>query len=156
MLLTPSGSAEPYICRDFNILQVSATLIFCAAQLSFMTPRQERELLKKYGISEELSAEEVTQLLKKRATQEELEGLKKRYSRKMGYCAQAEQALREGNLRRAEELLEYALGLGIYGNEVVYNLLGDVYSRRGMLEKARECYRRSGSIESLKKLKNLG
>lgn len=122
-----------------------------------MSPKQERELLKKYGIdAEELSAEEVTQLLKKHASREELEALKKKYRRKMDYCTQAEQALRQGNLRRAEELLDYALSLGVYGNEVVYNLLGDVYARRGMAEKAKEFYRKSGSIESLKKLRTLG
>ncbi|NOZ60033.1 MAG: hypothetical protein GXO66_10760 [Euryarchaeota archaeon] len=122
-----------------------------------MTPRQERELLKKYGINpEELSAEEVTQLLKKHASAEELEALKRKYRKKMDYCTQAEQALRQGNLRRAEELLDYALSLGVYGNEVVYNLLGDVYARRGMTEKAKEFYRKSGSIESLKKLRTLG
>jgi Flp pilus assembly protein TadD len=122
-----------------------------------MSPKQERELLKKYGIdAEELSAEEVTQLLKKHASREELEALKKKYRRKMDYCTQAEQALRQGNLRRAEELLDYALSLGVYGNEVVYNLLGDVYARRGMAVKAKEFYRKSGSIESLKKLRTLG
>jgi tetratricopeptide (TPR) repeat protein len=121
-----------------------------------MTPKQEKELLKKYGIDlEKLSAEEVTQLLKKHASREELEELKKKYGKKMSYCTQAEEAMRQGNLRRAEEMLDYALSLGIYGNEVVYNLLGDVYVKKGNREKAKEYYKKSGSIESLKKLRSL-
>ncbi|NOZ82974.1 MAG: tetratricopeptide repeat protein [Euryarchaeota archaeon] len=121
-----------------------------------MTPRQERELLEKYGIdAEKLSAEEVTQLLRKRATKQELEALKKRYAKKMSYCAQAEQAMAQGNFRRAQELLEYALSLGIYGNEAVYNLLGDLYAKKGEKQKAAEYYRKSGSTDSLKKLRSL-
>ncbi len=121
-----------------------------------MTPKQERELLERYGIdAERLSAEQVTCMLRERATREELEALKKRYMRKMEYCAQAEQAMAQGNLRRAEELLEYALSLGVYGNEAVYNLLGDLWMKRGDREKASSYYRKSGSIESLKKLRSI-
>jgi len=123
---------------------------------SSMSPKQERELLERYGIDpERLSAEEVTQLLKKKATRQELEALRSRYARKMSYCAQAEQAMAQGNLRRAQELLEYALSLGVYGNEAVYNLLGDLYMRRGERERAAEFYRKSGSTDSLKKLRTM-
>lgn len=121
-----------------------------------MTPKQEKELLKKYGISvERLSAEEVTQLIKKKASPAELEEFKKKYPKKMNYCAQAEEAMGQGNLRRAEEMLEYALSLGVYGNEVIYNLLGDLYIKKGRRDKAMEYYRKSGSIDSLKKLRTL-
>jgi Flp pilus assembly protein TadD len=102
----------------------------------------------------ELSAQELSQRIQG-APKREKEVLIRSYPKKLEHCRQAETALAEGNLRKTEELLQWALSLGRYGNELPYGLLGDLYLRRGDEGKAKEYYRKSGSLDALKKLRNL-
>lgn len=74
---------------------------------------------------------------------------------RMRYCLEAEEELRRGRVKRAIELLEYALSKAYYGSEYPYGLFGDVYQKMGDTEKALEMYRKSGSQDSLKKARQI-
>jgi tetratricopeptide (TPR) repeat protein len=61
-----------------------------------------------------------------------------------------------GKVNQDVEMLNHAISSGYYGNEYAYGLLGDAYLKKGETKKAIEFYRKSGSIDSLKKLKRMG
>jgi predicted negative regulator of RcsB-dependent stress response len=52
-------------------------------------------------------------------------------------------------------MLNYVISAGSYGNEYPLGLLGDIYLQRGDKKKALEMYKKSGTIDSLKKAKKL-
>lgn len=102
-----------------------------------------------------LNATELTKLIK-RAHTKVLRELEKPYHEKMRLLTQAEEALEAGRVIKAIELSNYAISLGYYGNEYAYGLLGDAYMKRGDKGKALEMYKKSGSIDSLKKIRTYG
>ncbi|NOZ76770.1 MAG: tetratricopeptide repeat protein [Euryarchaeota archaeon] len=120
-----------------------------------MTTAEEEEILEKHvpGYSE-LTAWELSEAIKKLD-----HGLQKVFrastGRKTQLTMEAEELLRQGRTVQALQLLEMALGLGYFGNEYTYGVLGDVYLKKGDRKKALEMYQKSGSYDSLKKAKNL-
>lgn len=69
--------------------------------------------------------------------------------------SEAELLIQQGRLLQAAEMLEFAIPRGYFGSEYLYGLLGDVYHRRGNIKKALKTYKKSGTIDSLKKVKQL-
>jgi|Deesub1362A_J573_1020465.scaffolds.fasta_scaffold00023_78 tetratricopeptide (TPR) repeat protein len=104
---------------------------------------------------EDLTANEITDLIKKKATSEERAFLERKKEEKMRLAIQAEELIKQGRLNRALEMLNFALSLGTYGNEYPLGLLGDLYLKRGDKKKALEMYKKSGTIDSLKKARKL-
>lgn len=102
-----------------------------------------------------LNAAQLSDLVSKGLRGEELALFQKAYRDKMPICQRAEECLREGRVRQALELLNHILPKGHFGNEYPLGLLGDVYARMGDLERAKEFYLRSGSIDSLKKAREI-
>jgi len=117
---------------------------------------EERILEKLDSNFRKLSAAELSNLIQKKASQEEKSLFLKPYREKMPLCQRAEEFIKVGRLNQAVELLNHALSMGYFGNEYAYGLLGDVYLKRGDAAKAVEMYRKSDSIDSTKKIKRLG
>ncbi|MFH1773631.1 MAG: hypothetical protein ABH874_01570 [Methanobacteriota archaeon] len=114
---------------------------------------EERILEKLDPNFRKLSAAELSNLIQKKASQEEKNLFLKPYREKMPLCRRAEEFIKVGRLNQAVELLNHALSMGYFGNEYAYGLLGDAYLKRGDAAKAVEMYRKSDSIDSIKKIK---
>lgn len=117
---------------------------------------EEKILEKLYSNFRKLSALELSKLIQTKATAQELELFKRKYREKMPLCQRAEEFIKAGRLNQAFEILNHALSMSYSGNECAYGLLGDVYLKRGDVAKAVETYRKSGSIDSIKKIKLIG
>lgn len=102
-----------------------------------------------------MNATELSTLIK-RAPREVRRRLERPYREKMRLSTQAEEVLGDGRVAKAIELLNFAISQGHYGNEYPYGVLGDAYMKRGDRAKALEMYRKSGSIDSLKKIRTYG
>ncbi len=116
---------------------------------------EEKELVRLSKDFKKLNAAELSDLIKK-APYKTQQLFERPYKEKMRLSMQAEELLRQGRVYQAMDLLKEALSLGYYGNEYPYGLLGDAYMKRGDREKAFEMYKKSGSIDSMKKIKTLG
>ncbi len=117
----------------------------------------EEKILEKLDSNfRKLSALELSKLIQNKATAQELELFKRKYREKMPLCQRAEEFIKAGRLSQAFEILNHALSMSYFGNEYAYGLLGDVYLKRGDVAKAVETYRKSGSIDSIKKIKLIG
>lgn len=116
---------------------------------------EEKILKKAIPGYRELSASELSsEIIAKLSLQDQkpfIEANRKR----MRYCLEAEEELRRGRAKHALELLEYAVGMSYYGREYPYGLMGDAYSKLGNKQKAAEMYVKSGSHDSLRKLRQL-
>lgn len=121
-----------------------------------MTVAEEEKILEKLSKDyKKLNATELSTLIK-RAPTEQCALLEKPYHEKMRLATQAEELLKQGRLHQAMELLTHAVSLGHFGNEYPLGLMGDIYIKRGDMAKAFEMYSKSGSIDSLKKIKRYG
>ncbi len=121
-----------------------------------MSRAEEKEILQKLSKDfKELNATALSALIKK-APSDVRRKLEKPYSEKMRHSTFAEDLINEGRVMKALELLNYAISLGYYGNEYPYGLMGDAYLKQGDREKALERYKKSGSIDSLKKIRTQG
>jgi tetratricopeptide (TPR) repeat protein len=116
---------------------------------------EEKMLEKRVKDFKSLNSAELSDLIKKmpHAKQKIFE---KSYPEKMRFATQAEELLGEGRTNKALDLLNRAISLGYFGNEYAYGLLGDAYMKRNDRTKALEMYRKSGSFDSLKKIKTYG
>jgi tetratricopeptide (TPR) repeat protein len=121
-----------------------------------MTAKEEEKILEK-AIPEfrELTAAELSSRIIEKLSPQERKPFLEGNRNLMRYCLQAEEALRQGRARHAQELLEYAMKASYHGREYLYGLLGDAYMRLGNAEKAAEMYSKSGSHDSLRKLRRL-
>jgi Flp pilus assembly protein TadD len=113
---------------------------------------EEKLLEKRFKDFKSLSSAELSDLIKKMPLAKQML-FEKPYREKMRFATQAEDLLGQGRTNQATELLNRAISLGYFGNEYAYGLLGDVYLKRGDRVKAREMYQKSGSVDSLKKIK---
>ncbi len=121
-----------------------------------MPLKDEEKILQRLGANyKAMSAAELDKLIQGKASTQELEIFRKPYREKMPLCQRAEEFIRAGRLNQAVEILNHALSTGYFGNEYAYGLLGDVHLKRGEKAKALELYRKSGSLESLKKARKL-
>ncbi len=102
-----------------------------------------------------LNAAEISDLINKKASRDEMKIFKSVYPESMRLANDAEQLIQGGRFLQAIETLEFAISRGYFGNEYLYGLLGDAYYERGDRKKALEIYVKSGSIDSLKKAKKL-
>ena len=118
-------------------------------------PKEEEVLARLDPNYRALNAAQLSDLISKGLRGEELALFQKTYRDKMPLSQRAEECMREGRLRQALELLNHSLLKGNFGNEYLLGLLGDVYAKMGDLARAEEFYLRSGSIDSLKKARNL-
>jgi len=117
---------------------------------------EEKEILQNLSKDfKQLNATELSALIKK-APLDARRKLEKPYHKKMRFATQAEDLINEGRVIKAIELLNYAIPLGYFGNEYPYGLLGDAYYKQDDREKALEMYKKSGSIDSLKKIRIQG
>lgn len=117
---------------------------------------EEEKLLEKLSKDfRKMNATELSKMIKM-APAEQRALLEKPYREKMRLATQAEEFLKQGRLNQALEMLNHAMSLGHFGNEYPYGLLGDIYIKRGEKAKAYEMYNKSGSIDSLKKIKRYG
>jgi tetratricopeptide (TPR) repeat protein len=117
---------------------------------------KEEEILKRLDPNfKSLSANELTDLIKKKAKPEERAIFEKKKREKMHLSVQAEDLIKHRRLNRAIDMLNYVVSSGYYGNEYPYGLLGDAYLAKGDKKKALEFYRKSGTIDSLKKATKL-
>lgn len=121
-----------------------------------MAIRDEEKILKKF-IPEykNLSAAELSSEIIARLSPQDQKPFIEANRKRMRYCVEAEEDLRRGRAKHALELLEYALGMSYYGREYPYGLMGDSYLKLGNTGKAAEMYTKSGSHDSLKKLRQL-
>ncbi|MEE8400665.1 MAG: hypothetical protein V3R86_00720 [Candidatus Hydrothermarchaeaceae archaeon] len=102
-----------------------------------------------------LCADDVSKLINKKASIKELKIFKSTYKESRELASEAELLIQQGRLLKAAEMLEFAIPRGYFGSECLYGLLGDVYHKRGDIKKALEMYKKSGTIDSLKKAKQL-
>ncbi len=102
-----------------------------------------------------LNATELSALIKKLPTEEQAI-FTKTYHDKMPLCVRAEEYIKSGRVNQAIEMLNHAVSRGYYGNEYAYGLFGDAYLKKGETKRAIEFYKKSGSIDSLKKIKIMG
>lgn len=119
------------------------------------TTDEEKLLEKRVKDFKSLSSAEISDLIKKMPLSKQ-KIFEKPYQEKMRFATQAEDLLGQGRTNQAKELLDRAISLGYYGNEYPYGLMGDVYLKRGDRAMALEMYQKSGSIDSLKKIKTDG
>lgn len=118
--------------------------------------QDEEKILEKLDPNfRKLSAAELSKLIQTSATAQELALFQRAYREKMPLCQRAEEFIRAGRLNQAVEILNHVLSAGYFGNEYAYCLLGDLYLKRGDAAKALEMYKKSGSIEAVKKAKKL-
>jgi predicted negative regulator of RcsB-dependent stress response len=116
----------------------------------------EEDILKRLDPDyKNLTANQLTDLIRKKATPEEKAFLERKKEEKMRLAVQAENLIKQGRLNRALDMLNYVVSAGSYGNEYPLGLLGDIYLQRGDKKKALEMYKKSGTIDSLKKAKKL-
>ena len=121
-----------------------------------MSKIEEKKILEKRRADfNSLSASDLSDLIKKLPSKKRAL-FEKPYSEKMRFAVQAEELLGQGRTNQAKELLDRAISLGYYGNEYAYGLMGDIYLKRGDRAMALEMYQKSGSIDSLKKIKTKG
>jgi tetratricopeptide (TPR) repeat protein len=121
-----------------------------------MSIADEEKLLEKRGKDfKSLSSAQLSDLIKKMPVTKQML-FEKPYREKMRVAIQAEELLGEGRINHAQDLLNRAISLGYFGNEYAYGLLGDVYLKRGDRAAALEMYQKSGSTDSLKKIKTYG
>lgn len=121
-----------------------------------MSLKDEEKILERLNANyKSLSAAELSRLIQGKASTQELALFQGPYREKMPLCQRAEEFIRAGRHNQAVEILNHALSTGYFGNEYAYGLLGDVYLKRGEKAKALELYRKSGSLESLKKARKL-
>ncbi|MBI5253308.1 MAG: hypothetical protein HY930_02775 [Euryarchaeota archaeon] len=119
--------------------------------------QDEEKILEKLDPNfRKLSAAELSKLIQTSATAQELALFQRPYREKMPLCQRAEEFIKAGRLNQAVEILNHALSTGYFGNEYAYGLLGDVHLKKGETAKAVEMYRKSGSIDSAKKIKRVG
>ena len=116
---------------------------------------EEKELEKLSKDFKKLNAAQLSELIKK-APEKKRSVFEGSYQEKMRLSTQAEELLKQGRVNQAFELLNHAVLLGYFGNEYPYGLLGDAYMKRSNRVKALEMYRKSGSIDSMKKIKTYG
>jgi tetratricopeptide (TPR) repeat protein len=116
-----------------------------------MGKNEEEEILKKHVPDfKKLNALELSDAIKKLKYSDQ-KVFRTSTGRKTQLTMEAEELLQQGRAVQALQMLEMALGLGYFGNEYTYGVLGDVYLKKGNREKALEMYRKSGSYDSLKK-----
>jgi Flp pilus assembly protein TadD len=121
-----------------------------------MSILEEEKFLEKMSKKfKQLNSAELSDLIKK-APYKTQTLFERPYKEKMRLSIQAEELLGKGRVNQAVEILNNAVSLGYFGNEYPYGLLGDAYMKRGDRAKAHEMYRKSGSTDSLKKIKTLG
>lgn len=121
-----------------------------------MSLKEEEKILERLDANwKNLNAAELDKLIQGKASTQELEIFRKPYREKMPLCQRAEDFVRAGRLNQAIEILNHALSTGYFGNEYAYGLLGDVHLKRREKAKALDMYRKSGSLESLKKARKL-
>lgn len=116
---------------------------------------EEKELEKMSKDFRLLNSAEITELVKKMPWKKQ-QPFEKPYHEKMRLSMQAEELIAKGRVNKAIDLLNSAVSLGYFGNEYSYGLLGDAYMKRNDRVKALEMYKKSGSTDSLKKIKTLG
>ncbi len=119
-----------------------------------MSLADEEKILQRFKNFHKLNATELSALIKK-LPQDEQAIFTKPYREKMPLCIRAEEFIKAGKVNQAIEMLNHALSSGYYGNEYAYGLLGDAYLKKGDTKLAIEFYKKSGSIDSLKKIKRL-
>ncbi len=121
-----------------------------------MSKIDEKKILEKRRADfNSLSASDLSDLIKKMPLSKQ-KIFEKPYPEKMRFAIHAEELLGQGRTNQAKELLDRAISLGYYGNEYPYGLMGDIYLKRGDRATALEMYQKSGSIDSLKKIKTNG
>jgi tetratricopeptide (TPR) repeat protein len=121
-----------------------------------MSILEEEKFLEKMSKKfKQLNSAELSDLIKK-APYKTQTLFERPYKEKMRLSMQAEELLGKGRVNQAVGILNNAVSLGYFGNEYPYGLLGDAYMKRGNRAKALEMYRKSGSTDSLKKIKTLG
>ncbi len=116
---------------------------------------EEKELEKMSKNFRQLNSAEVTDMIS-RLPDKKKQPFEGPYQEKMRLSMQAEELIGEGRANQAIGILNHAVSLGYFGNEYPYGLLGDAYMKRGDRPKALEMYRKSGSTDSLKKIKTMG
>jgi tetratricopeptide (TPR) repeat protein len=117
---------------------------------------EEKKLLeKRVKDFKSLNSAELSDLIKKMPLKKRT-FFEKPYQEKMRYATQAEDLLGQGRTNQALDLLDRAISLGYFGNEYAYGLIGDAYLKRGDRVMALEMYQKSGSTDSLKKIKTNG
>ncbi len=116
---------------------------------------EEKLLEKRFKDFKSLNSSEITELVKKMPEKKQ-QPFEKPYQEKMRLSMQAEELIGQRRTNQAIGLLNQAISLGYFGNEYPYGLLGDAYMIRGDRTKASEMYQKSGSIDSLKKIKTYG
>ncbi len=118
-----------------------------------MSRAGEEKILEKLSKDfKKLNTTELSALIKKApiSIQRELE---KPYHEKMRITNEAEELLSQGRIVKAIDILNWAITLGYFGNEYPYGTLGDAYLKQNNREKALKMYKKSGSIDSLKKIR---
>jgi tetratricopeptide (TPR) repeat protein len=121
-----------------------------------MSILEEEKLLEKMSKKYmQLNSAEISDLIKKAPTKTQTL-FERPYKEKMRLSMMAEELLGKGRVNQAMDLLKNVVSLGYFGNEYPYGLLGDAYMKRGDRAKALEMYLKSGSIDSMKKIKTLG
>jgi tetratricopeptide (TPR) repeat protein len=121
-----------------------------------MSILEEEKFLEKMSKKfKQLNSAELSDLVKK-APYKTQRLFERPYKEKMRLSMRAEELLGKGRVNQAGELLNNAVSLGYFGNEYPYGLLGDAYMKRGDRVKALEMYQKSGSTDSLKKIKTFG
>ncbi len=116
---------------------------------------EEKILLKAIPGYEKLSAAELSSKIIEKLGPQEIKPFLENNRKLMSYCLQAEEALRQRRAKHALELLEHALKMSYYGREYLYGLMGDAYMRLGDGRRAADMYSKSGSHDSLRKLKQV-
>lgn len=116
---------------------------------------EERILRKAIPEFEKMSAAELSSEIIARLSPSEQKPFLEANRKRMRYCMEAETELKRGRAKHALEILEYVLNMSYYGREYLYGLMGDAYQKLGDIEKAIEMYKKSGSHDSLKKLRQL-
>jgi tetratricopeptide (TPR) repeat protein len=116
---------------------------------------EEKLLEKRVKDFKSLNSAQISDLIKKMPLAKQ-KIFEKPYPEKMRFATQAEDLLGEGRTNQAQDLLNRAISLGYFGNEYAYGLWGDVCMKRGDRTAALKMYQKSGSFDSLKKIKTYG